>query len=204
MLSRLQMELTFGRAHFAIVKSMRRVERESICNALPLTLDAHAFFAQMTLSRILDKKSDVSLYKLFSAALKDSGVKDVKLFEHGNVDDVRRLVAEAKSSIAAHEPILDALLRKRNWTQAHLDWRAIWHGHSQAYEFIQEQDSRITDGAIEALFDEIRAILNKFSMLMGGRPYVGELGVQKYYEEAFDLLADVIEKKFRERHPSSK
>jgi hypothetical protein len=161
-LSRLKMELMFGRAHFAVAKSTRRVEREAICNALPLTLDAHAFFAQMTLSRILDKKSDVSFYTVLSAMLKDSTLKNVKLFRHGRAGDVRKLVAAAKASIAAHQSTVAALLRKRNWTQAHTDWRAVWHGHSQMYKFLQEQDSSVTDNAIEAPFDELHMILDKF------------------------------------------
>jgi hypothetical protein len=40
-------------------------------------------------------------------------------------------------------------------------------------------------------------------MLESGREFVGELGVQKDYEEAFDLLTDVIEKKWQPKCPSS-
>lgn len=116
----MMIEVLFGRAHYAITQSFGRKDRPELLEAMPLTRDAHADCAQICAAKLFDRASDASFYKLLSAALKEAGT-----FKHGTASDVRNAVRDANSRVAVLQATVDALLLRRNQTQAHVDARPI-------------------------------------------------------------------------------
>jgi len=139
--------------------------------------------AQLAAARIFDRSSGVSIHKLMSSALKEASS-----FKHGTEVEVRKLVAEAKASVMALEPIVSALRTRRNETIAHADTRPIIdpQGYVQA--------GRIGYRELWKLFEQTGLILNKFSLLYRGASVVLDIKGVKDYEQALDLIAKAIRK----------
>ena len=186
MLAWLMADVMFGRAHFMITRGLSRADRVVLDTApkfFDLTRDAHADEAQLAAARIFDRSSGVSIHKLMSSALKEASS-----FKHGTEVEVRKLVAEAKASVMALEPIVSALRTRRNETIAHADTRPIIdpQGYVQA--------GRIGYRELWKLFEQTGLILNKFSLLYRGASVVLDIKGVKDYEQALDLIAKAIRK----------
>jgi len=113
-----------------------------------------------------------------------SALNEAGTFKYGTAVEVRKLVAEAKASVMALEPIVSALRTRRNETIAHADTRPIIdpEGYVQA--------GRIGYRELGRLFEQTGLILNKFSLLHRGAPVVLDLKNVKDYEQVLNLIAN--------------
>jgi hypothetical protein len=194
MLAWLMTEVMFGRAHFIITSGLSRADRRVLDTApqfFALTRDAHANADQFCAARIFDRSSGVSVYKLMSSALNEAGT-----FKHGTAAEVRRVVTEAKASVAALEPIIKALLTRRHETLAHTDARPIIDpdGYVQA--------GRISYRELGRLFEQTGLVLNKFSLLYRGASVVLDLKDVKDFEQVLNLIAEAKRETASSRDPS--
>ena len=175
-------EVMYGRAHFLITRGLKRADPVVLDTAprfFAMTLGAHADAALMNAARLFDRSPGVSIHTLLSTALRVAGT-----FKCGTSAEVRRVVAEAKTSVAALEPIVEALRTRRNETIAHLDPRTIVdpEGYVKA--------GRISFSELEGLFAQTGSILGKLSLLYRGTSVDLELKDAIDYEQALDLIAD--------------
>ncbi len=181
----LMTEVMFGRAHYDIVRGLGRRDRTAATalrtapRFFDLTLGVHADSAQLALARIFDRASAVSIHTLLSSALNEAGT-----FKHGTATDVRKAIEDAKVSIATLEPTVEAIRTRRNETIAHLDARPI----VDPARYVQ--DGLVSYRQIDGLFDQIGAVLNKFSLLYRGAAVPLELEGAKDYEQALNHLAE--------------
>jgi hypothetical protein len=179
----LMIEVIFGRAHYAISREMSRSDRTATRKAMPLTRDAHADCAQMAAARIFDRASDVSFHTLLSAALKEAGT-----FRYGNASEVRKLVGDAKATLVRLQPAIDALLVRRNQTQAHTDARPIIEPEKYV------KDGQISYGRIDELFEQVALTLNRFSFLYFGKAAPLPSEFVRTYRDTLTLLEQALSK----------
>lgn len=82
----LMTEVMFGRAHFAIVRGLKRKDRGAVLTAptfFEMTLGAHADSTHLCAARIFDRTSAASMHTLISSATKEKGS-----FKHATVAEV--------------------------------------------------------------------------------------------------------------------
>ncbi len=182
----MMVEVLFGRAHYAITRSFGRKDRPEVLEAMSLTRDAHADCAQICAAKIFDRASDASFYTLLSAALKEAGT-----FKHGTASDVRKAARDANSRAAGLQATVDALLLRRNQTQAHIDARPILDPEQYV------RMGRVSYRELDTSFKEVGSILNGFSQLYFGKQVSFDESVSRYfqrYEQTLDKVAEAIRK----------
>ena len=114
----------YGRAYFVVTRGLRHADLP-VLNAAPtffqMTLGVYADASVMTAARIFDRHPrTISIHRLLSLALREP-----KIFQYGTANEVRKVVSEAKLSLAKLEKILRTVQARRNKAMAHSDPRAI-------------------------------------------------------------------------------
>jgi hypothetical protein len=184
MLAWLMTEVKFGRAHFSITRALTRANRAVLDTAprfFEMTFGAHADLAVLVAARLFDRTGRVSIHNLLSLALNQAGT-----FKYGKAAEVKKAVAESKTSIAALEPIIRAIRTRRNETIAHADARPLVNPAG----YIEEGSVSFLE--LGGLFEKTGSILNRFYELHQGASVILDLEDAKDYEKLFSLLSVAV------------
>jgi len=155
-------ELMFGRAHFNLMRGMRKADQfvlETAPTFFSLIEGAVADCATLSLARIFDRHTDsISIHSLLALALSSAAA-----FEYGTEVEVRTAVAEAQIVVDDCESAMRALRTRRNKSVAHSDRGPMLHPDQYV------EDGRISYSQMDELFAKLGKILDKMSILHAGR-----------------------------------
>jgi hypothetical protein len=180
-LDALEKQVLVGRTYLDMATGLLKAD-PALLNVSPtffgLTIDGSLELSQMAVARLYDEtKRTVTVPKMLRMAEMEAGS-----FKRGAADEVRKAIADSDKAVAALEPVLAAIRRRRNGWLAHLDPQTIRDPNALLAL------AKLTMPDLDRVFKETERILLDFSLR-----YEGTIGELKYigwddYEVALNWI----------------